>query len=115
MPTGAGKTITAAQIIEGALAKGKRVIFTAPAVALINQTIAAFEAQGIRDIGAMQANHPRTNPLAQVQVASVQTLARREIPEAALVIVDECHIRSEVIEAMMRDRPDVFFVGLSWG
>ena len=113
MPTGAGKTITAAQIIEGALAKGKRVIFTAPAVALINQTIAAFEAQGIRDIGAMQANHPRTNPLAQVQVASVQTLARREIPEAALVIVDECHIRSEVIEAMMRDRPDVFFVGLS--
>ena len=113
MPTGAGKTITAAQIIEGALAKGNKVIFTAPAVALINQTIGAFEGQGITGIGAMQANHPRTDPLAKVQVASVQTLARREIPEAALVIVDECHIRSEVIEGMMKDRPDVFFVGLS--
>ena len=29
-PTGFGKTLTAAKIIEGALAKGNRVIFTAP-------------------------------------------------------------------------------------
>lgn len=113
MPTGAGKTLTAAKIIEGARLKRNRVIFTAPAISLIDQTVTAFEAEGISDIGVMQANHPRTDRLASVQIASVQTLQRREIPEAALVIVDECHIRSEVIERMMDERPDVFFVGLS--
>lgn len=112
-PTGVGKTLIAAKIIEGALDKGNRVIFTAPAVSLIDQTVGAFEAEGISGIGVMQASHPRTNPLARVQVASVQTLARRDIPPAALVIVDECHIRAEVIEKLMAERPDVFFVGLS--
>lgn len=112
-PTGFGKTLVASKIIEGARDKGNRVIFTAPAVSLIDQTVLAFEAEGIRNIGVMQANHPRTDPLAQVQIASVQTLARRDIPDAALVIVDECHIRAEVIEKLMDERPDVFFVGLS--
>lgn len=112
-PTGFGKTLTAAKIIQGAREKGNRVIFTAPAVSLIDQTIAAFEAEGIRDIGAMQANHPRTDPSAAVQVASVQTLARRQIPDAALVIVDECHIKAAAVETLMDERPDCFFVGLS--
>lgn len=112
-PTGFGKTLVAAKIIDGALAKGNRVIFTAPAISLIDQTVIAFEAEGIDNIGVMQANHPRTNPYAPVQVASVQTLARRQIPDAAMVIVDECHIRSEAVERLMDDRPDVFFIGLS--
>jgi len=113
MPTGAGKTLTATKIIEMAQAKGNAVIFTAPAVSLIDQTVAAFRAEGIEDIGVMQANHPLTNSLARVQVASVQTLARREIPGASLVIVDECHIRAEVVDQLIADRRDVRFVGLS--
>lgn len=112
-PTGFGKTLTAAKIIEGALEKRNRVIFTAPAISLIDQTVSAFENEGIRDIGVMQASHPRTDALARVQVASVQTLAQREIPEASLVIVDECHMRAKVIEKMMDERDDVFFIGLS--
>lgn len=111
--TGFGKTLTAAKIIEGALEKRNRVIFTAPAISLIDQTARAFENEGIRDIGVMQANHPRTDTLARVQIASVQTLARREIPEASLVIVDECHHRSKVIEQLMDEREDIFFLGLS--
>jgi superfamily II DNA or RNA helicase len=112
-PTGFGKTLTAAKIIEGSMAKGKRVIFTAPAVSLIDQTVSAFEAEGLTDIGVMQASHPRTDPTAALQVASVQTLARRDIPEAALIIVDECHLRAKVIEKLMKERDDVFFIGLS--
>jgi superfamily II DNA or RNA helicase len=112
-PTGFGKTLVAAKIIQGALDKGNRATFTAPAINLIDQSVAAFEAEGIFDIGVMQADHPRTDPLARVQVASVQTLARREIPEAALVIVDECHQRFNKIEQMMKDRPDVVFIGLT--
>jgi DNA repair protein RadD len=112
-PVGFGKTLVAARVIEGALAKGNSVVFTAPMISLIDQTVDAFEAEGVRDIGVMQANHPRTNRLARVQIASVQTLARRDIPNAALVIVDEAHIRSAVIDKLMADRPDVFFVGLT--
>lgn len=113
MPTGAGKTITAAEIIKGALAKGNDVIFTAPAVSLIDQTVLSFMGQGISDIGVIQANHQLTNSLARVQIATVQSLARREIPAATLVLVDECHIRAGVIDRMMAEREDVFFVGLS--
>lgn len=112
-PTGFGKTLVAAKIIEGALAKGNGVIFTAPAVSLIDQTVAAFEGEGVRDIGVIQANHPRTNPLAKVQVATVQSLARRAIPEHSLLIVDECHNRSVVVERLMKDNPGLFVVGLS--
>lgn len=112
-PVGFGKTLVAAEIIKAALAKGNQVIFTAPQVNLIEQTVAAFEAEGIRDVGVMQGNHPRTDPLARVQVASVQTLARRRIPDAALVIADEAHIRANVIEELMAQRPDVYFLGLS--
>lgn len=113
MPTGAGKTVTAAKLIASSLAKGHGAIFTVPALSLIDQTVAAFEAEGVTGIGVLQANHPRTDRTARVQVASVQTLARRDIPKAALVIVDECHIRAAVIDKMMAERPDVFFVGLS--
>jgi DNA repair protein RadD len=112
-PTGAGKTRIAAEMIALARSKGNRVIFTAPAISLIDQTVTAFEAEGIWDIGVMQANHPRTNPALPVQVCSVQTLARREIPQAAMMIIDEAHILSEVVNRLMVERPDVFFIGLS--
>jgi DNA repair protein RadD len=38
-PTGSGKTVLAAAIVEKALAKGKRVIFTVPKLSLIDQTV----------------------------------------------------------------------------
>lgn len=112
-PTGFGKTLTAAKIVDGALSKGNRVIFTAPAVSLIDQTVEAFRAEGIDGIGVMQANHPLTDPAQPVQVASVQTLSRRGIPDVALVIVDECHLQFRAINELMDERRDVFFVGLS--
>jgi superfamily II DNA or RNA helicase len=46
LPTGAGKTVIAANIIRRARAKGKRVAFTVSALSLIDQTVAAFEAEG---------------------------------------------------------------------
>jgi hypothetical protein len=46
LPTGAGKTVIAANIIRRARAKGKRVAFAVSALSLIDQTVAAFEAEG---------------------------------------------------------------------
>lgn len=91
LPTGAGKTKLAAAITEGALNKGNRVVFTVPAISLINQTVESFLAEGITDIGVIQSDHVMTNPSMPVQIASVQTLQNRFLPDAEVVVFDEVH------------------------
>lgn len=115
MPTGAGKTILSAAIVEGALRKGNRVIFTVPRISLIDQTVAAFWREGITDVGVIQSSHPMTNASRAVQVASVQTLRNRDIPPADVVVIDEAH---EIFESVVRWMNDaawrgVPFIGLS--
>ena len=115
LPTGAGKTILTAAIVEKALARRKRVIFTVPAISLIDQTVEKFYQEGIHDVGVMQAHHPMTDASKPVQVASVQTLMRRAIPPADIVFIDEAHRLFEFVCKWMA-RPewkDVPFVGLS--
>jgi superfamily II DNA or RNA helicase len=67
------------------------VVFTVPALSLIDQTVKKFRAEGINEVGVIQANHPLTNPMMPVQVASVQTLAKREMPATDLIVIDEVH------------------------
>jgi DNA repair protein RadD len=112
-PTGFGKTLTAAHIIERALNKGKRIAFTVPALSLIDQTVAAFEAEGIHCLGVMQGIHERTDRGQPVQVCSVHTIARRKRPDVDLVIVDEAHQLHREIFRWMKDCTDIPFVGLS--
>lgn len=114
-PTGFGKTLTAAAIIQRGLSHGRRIIFTVPTIDLVEQAVRDFYAEGIRDIGVIQADHHMTDASKPVQIASLQTLARREIPPANLVIIDEAHRTHKLIEDwMMRDEwIDVPFVGLS--
>jgi superfamily II DNA or RNA helicase len=113
MATGAGKTRTAAEIINRALAKGKRVVMTAPAIELIDQTVEALWSEGITEVGVIQAQHRLTDYSKPVQVASVDTLQRRKLPEADLVIVDEAHRGSKVIFQWMQENPKLPFIGLS--
>jgi superfamily II DNA or RNA helicase len=113
MPTGAGKTRIAEEIIHGALAKGKRVAFVVPALSLVDQTVRSFEAEGIHALGVLQGIHPRTDRDAPIQICSVQTLARRRRPEVDLVIVDEAHQMHKEIFRWMADRPNIIFIGLS--
>jgi DNA repair protein RadD len=112
-PTGFGKTLKAAHIIQRARAKGKRVAFVVPALSLIDQTVSAFEAEGIHAIGVLQGVHPRTDRDAPIQICSVQTLARRRRPEVDLVIVDEAHQMHKEIFRWMKDCPNLIFIGLS--
>lgn len=112
LPTGAGKTVVAANIIRMARAKGNRVCFCVPAISLIDQSVQAFWAEGIRDIGVIQADHPMTDYEKPVQVASVQTLQSRGVPDADLVIVDEAHQMFKVVGKWMQLN-DAKFVGLS--
>jgi DNA repair protein RadD len=112
-PTGFGKTLLAAHIVAGALGKGKRVAFCVPRLTLIDQTVAAFDAEGIRAVGVMQSYHPLTDHEQPVQVCSAQTLARRKLPEVDLVLIDEAHEHHKSIFRWMADCPEVPFIGLS--
>lgn len=86
-----GKTTIAAAMIESMIAKGKRCIFLAHTTELITQCSLRLDATGV-DHGVIKSGHPRVRPWLPVQVASVQTLVRRETPAPAdILFVDECH------------------------
>jgi DNA repair protein RadD len=104
-PTGSGKTEIAACLADMNRLKGKRSAFVVDRKSLIHQTSAAFDVHGI-DHGVIQADHPRFRPSVPTQVCSVQTLARRQWPEADLVIVDEAHAVNKVVVARIGPRAD---------
>lgn len=96
-PTGSGKTLCAAGVIQGAVEKGKRVVFLAPRRELIHQCVEKLEWAGVPS-GIIMAGEVGDS-MAPVQVACVPTLharavqrKRMELPEADLVIQDECHL-----------------------
>jgi superfamily II DNA or RNA helicase len=114
-PTGAGKTLLASTILSGFVAEELPGLFVVPRIELINQTHDKFKAENIIDIGIMQASHPLTNSLRSIQIASVQTLRRRILPNAEIVFLDEAHIWNDFYRTWMLDPNwrDVPFIGLS--
>lgn len=114
-PTGSGKTVIGAAIVEGALRKGNPVLFVVPFLSLVDQTVERFAEQGIHSVGVMQGYHPATDGDQPVQVASVQTLMRRKIPQAGIVLIDEAHRWFDFYGRWMSDHEweKVPFVGLS--
>ena len=90
-PTGSGKTFLGLRIASEALQKGKKAIFVCDRTTLINQTSETADRYGLVDHGVLQANHWRFRRDAPLQIASAQTLARRDWPDADVIIVDEAH------------------------
>lgn len=104
LATGGGKTIIAALVALGAVEKRKRVLFVGPRREIIAQAFWKLVEAGIPEAscGVVMADgvipHVHTRepynarrPNAQVQVASIQTLANRRLPPADVVFVDEAH------------------------
>lgn len=98
VPTGGGKTRIAAGITESAVTRRKRIVFIVDAISLIDQTVQSFWELGIRDVGVIQASHAMTDWSKPVQIASVQTLQRRGMPDVDMAIVDEAHVRNQWLE-----------------
>jgi DNA repair protein RadD len=95
-PTGSGKTVIAAEIINRAVAKYKTVLFLAHRREIIMQTSAKLTANGVRHGIIMAGVEPR--PMESVQVASIDTLHVRGVrskamplPPADLLVFDEAH------------------------
>lgn len=115
IPTGGGKTLTSASIVAGALAKGKRSLFVAHRLELIDQTVGTFARLGITSVGVIRAGDKRRDPTQPIQVASIQTLARRTQQDVDLVIIDEAH-RSNAnsyTTHLFERHPNAVILGLS--
>ncbi|ORC47991.1 helicase [Burkholderia sp. A27] len=95
-PTGSGKTYLGLRVAHEALLKGRRAIFVCDRTTLINQTSETADRYGLSAHGVVQADHWRFNPELPFQIASAQTLARRQWPVADVVIIDECHTQLAV-------------------
>ncbi|MBK8123961.1 MAG: DEAD/DEAH box helicase [Dokdonella sp.] len=114
-PCGAGKTIIAAHIIHSALSKQRRVLFLAHRRELIDQCAEKLRALGILDYNVVLSGHPHSrNPNAPMQIASIQTLIRREYPPADLIIVDESHhAAAGQYQTLLKNYPDAYVLGLT--
>ena len=114
-PTGFGKTIMAAHRLRYLQDTGRRAIFTVPALSLVDQTVEKLFAEGVTDVGVIQASHPMTNPSRRIQVATPQSLQRREIPDADEILLDEVHIWFKLYPKMLSDPrfADVPIIGLT--
>ena len=91
-PTGAGKTYLGLRVCYEAMQRGKRAVFLCDRTTLIDQTSAVADRYGLVDHGIIQANHWRRRPDKLLQIASVQTIAKRAFwPNLDILVVDEAH------------------------
>ncbi len=95
MPTGAGKTVVAAQVIQDAAVKrGRKVLFLTHRVGLVDQASEKLTAFGVRH-GVMVGGRSNA-PMERVQVACIPTLTGpgATVPvmeQWDLIVPDECH------------------------
>lgn len=111
--TGAGKTVMASHLLHEADRKGSYSLFLVDRVALVNQTSATLDEYGIRH-GILQGINPRYDPYQNVQVCSIQTLARRILPRSpSLIVYDECHAQYRSTLEYIAKQSQAVVVGLT--
>jgi len=90
LPTGGGKTVIFCSIARDFIAKSEPVLVIAHRDELITQAAVKLESVVNGSVGIIKAGY-KPNPNCLIQVASIQSLAKREKPPAGLVIFDEAH------------------------
>jgi superfamily II DNA or RNA helicase len=106
MPTGAGKTVVAAEIARLCHDFSKRTLFLCDRREIVLQTAAKFTVP----TGVILSGHPATD--APHQIAAVQTLTRRNQPPADLIFVDECRLSmGATTRDILESYPDAFRIG----
>lgn len=114
LPTGGGKTVMAASMLDGAADREMRSWFAVHRRELIEQTSRTFREVGIAH-GFIASGMP-ANGIYAVQLAGVQTLINRldTIKEPKLIVWDEAHHATATIwSTIMARYPDAYHIGLS--
>lgn len=91
MPTGAGKTVAFAHVVQGAQLRGKQTLILAHRIELIEQISDALTEFDVAH-GFIAAGRPYRRNMG-VYVGSTQTVIRRleSLPPAQFIVVDEAH------------------------
>lgn len=115
LPTGAGKTVTGAEVVRRVTAAGHPVLWLAHRAELVDQAAATLARLGLV-VGCVSASAVTPpNPFAPVQVATVQTLlARNARPRASMIVFDEAHHAvADEFGSVVRDYPEALVMGLT--
>ena len=112
MPTGTGKTTVFSQIVLKAHLKNKNVLIVVHRTELVEQIADRLVDFGV-SVGIISAGN-KPLPEKEVQVATIQTLSRREYPPADIVIIDECHhSKADTYRKLWDIYPDARFLGVT--
>ncbi len=89
-PTGSGKRVIFTYLALKALEIGESILVIVPKIELLNQAIADLETFSGVSVGIIKYGI-KSNPFSRIQVATIQSLTKRKLPKADLVILDEAH------------------------
>jgi hypothetical protein len=113
LPTGGGKTVVLAAVMQAVAAAGGRVLFLVHRRELVDQTVEQLARRGLQCGIISAAYRPRARE--PIQVASVQTMARRGAHDFGvfdLIIVDEAHHAiAATYDATVSRWPDAALLG----
>lgn len=111
-PTGAGKRIIAAYVIKTAVERGKRCGFLVHRQELLDQSSSTLAEAGVCH-GVIKAGVAPDDRLL-CQVASIQSLVRRDVAPFDFLLVDESHHSpSKTWTSVMAAQPDAFVLGFT--
>lgn len=112
MPTGTGKTSVFSEIVRKAQIKGKTALIVVHRIELVEQIVERLFNFGV-NAGIISSGKRPDNSLA-VQVATIQTLSRRDPPAADIVIIDECHhAKAQTYRTLWNIYPQARFLGVT--
>jgi DNA repair protein RadD len=112
-PTGSGKSVMGTIMIHRANGLDQRVLVIVHSRELFGQWHVHMGNAGIK-AGVMMADDYRADLQAPVQVGTAATLARRELPPADLVVIDECSMAvADTFSRLLAAYPKATIIGLT--
>lgn len=113
LPTGAGKTVVFSSIAQQFTHRNQPVLVLAHREELLLQAREKLEHVTGEAVGLIKAGYPE-NRSCSIQVASVASLVNRQLPPAALVIVDEAHhSTAATYTALLEQFPHACILGVT--
>jgi DNA repair protein RadD len=112
MPTGTGKTVLFSEIVRRGYKADKKILIVVHRKELVDQITDKLRSVDV-DLGEIIAGK-NADYSKIIQVASIQTLSRRQHPDANLIIIDECHhSKAETYKKLWEIYPQAKFLGVT--